>query len=143
MSGALGPVSVNLSQPIKTAWVLIRGLEVLRLVETVRMGELDLAERLLARGATHARDLGHVKSMITCNDGDPSGNGSTASQADRGDGSHGLSLGHVGAVGVHHDGLLSHDGRLLDVVRLLCDNIAGVCLLGLVDTSGGLLKDGS
>jgi hypothetical protein len=123
-----------------TAWVFVRGLEVLRLVEAVRVGKLDLTELLFARGTTHTSDLGDVISMITCNDGDPSVDGSTTSHADRRDASHMLSLGHESRLGIHHDGLLSHDGGLLDVVRLLGDNITALSLLRVDDTSGGLLQ---
>lgn len=120
---ALSPVSVNFTNIVETGRVIVSGLEVLRLIELVRVSKLDLTELLLARSTTKSRHLGEVTS-ITCNEGNSAAHCNTTCQTDRGHSRDLLGMRHevlLLSLKVHR--LLSH-GRLLDIVGLLMDNVA-------------------
>ncbi|KAI1028050.1 hypothetical protein LB505_002231 [Fusarium chuoi] len=145
-SVALSPVPVNLTNIVETGGVIVRWLEVLRLVHFVCMRKLNLTELLFASGTTDTSDIRDMLTTrdITCKDGDRAGHSSSTSNTDRGNARDLLDLLDLlhellGLVARNEDWLLAH-GRLLVVVGLLLDNVAALNgRLGGHTTDGGLL----
>lgn len=64
---ALGPVTIKLPDIVKTGWVIISRLEVLRLKEPVLVRKLVLPQDLLSLSPTQPRKFRGMD-RVTCND---------------------------------------------------------------------------
>lgn len=131
---ALGPVPVNFTNIVETGWIIISRLEVLRLMQPVRVRESGLAELFLAGRSAKTSDFRDVMASITCNNRDGTAHGgSAACNADSGHAWDHLNRSCLG-LRAEDDRLLMderlannrRDSWLLNIDGLLGDNIASL-----------------